>query len=95
MENEPSNTEQALITEEAAAKAAILEECDRLAEAGITFVAVHFDGSGDKGAHEGTKCCTTEEYVYEESEVQESNCSRLQEHCEALLPQVVSTEPSQ
>lgn len=31
--------------EEAAAKAVILAECDRLTEAGITFVAVQFDGS--------------------------------------------------
>ena len=37
MENEPSNTEQALTPEEAAAKVAILAECDRLAEAGITL----------------------------------------------------------
>ncbi|MGO8731855.1 MAG: hypothetical protein ACLQVM_03570 [Terriglobia bacterium] len=46
MENKPSNLEQPLAPEQAAAKAAILAECDRLAEAGITFVAVHFDGSG-------------------------------------------------
>ena len=34
------------------AKTAILAECDRLAEAGITFVAIHFDGSGDEGVNE-------------------------------------------
>jgi hypothetical protein len=44
MENKPSNAEQVIPPEQAAAKTAILAECDRLAEAGITFVAVHFDG---------------------------------------------------
>ena len=39
MEPEPSNVEQALPPEQAAAKAAILAECERLAEAGITFVS--------------------------------------------------------
>ena len=52
MEKEPSNSEQSLPPEEAAAKAAILAECDRLAEAEITFVAMHFDGSGDEGVSE-------------------------------------------
>ena len=70
MENKPSNLEQALPPEQAAAKAAILAECDRLAEAGITFVAVHFDGSGDEGVNEDIKCYATEDYAYEESEAQ-------------------------
>jgi hypothetical protein len=48
MENQPSNAEQALPAEQAAAKEAILAECERLAEAGITFVDVHVDGSGDE-----------------------------------------------
>src|ERR1700692_4885623 len=56
MENEPSNMQQALPPEQAAAKVAILAGCDRLAEAGITFVAVHFDGSGDEGVSEEIKC---------------------------------------
>jgi hypothetical protein len=71
---------------QAAAKAAILAECDRLVEVGITFVAVHFDGSGDEGVNEDIKFYTTEDYAYEESEVQEVNFSCLQEHFEALLP---------
>ena len=64
----------------------ILAECDRLAEAGITVVAVHFDGSGDEGVNEDLKCYATEDYAYEESEVQEANFSHLQEDFEALIP---------
>ena len=86
MENKPSNAEQELPPEQAAAKAAILAECDRLAEAGITFVVVHFDVSGDEGLNEDIKCYATEDYAYEESEVQESNFSHLQEHFETLVP---------
>jgi len=86
MENKPSNSEQSLPPEEAAAKAAILAECDRLAQAGITFVAVHFDGAGDEGVSEDIKCYATEDYVYEESEVQDANLSHLQEHFETLVP---------
>jgi len=86
MENEPSNAEQALPPEQAAAKAAILAECDRLTEAGITFVAVHFDGSGDEGVNEDIKCYATEDYAHEKSEVQVANFSNLQEHFETLVP---------
>ncbi len=86
MERKPSNAEQALPPEQAAAKAAILVECDRLTQAGITFVAVHFDGSGDEGVSEDIKCYATEDYAYEESEVQEANVSYLQEHFETLVP---------
>jgi len=73
MENEPASAEQALPPEQAAAKAAILAECDRLAEAGITFVAVHFDGSGDEGVNEDIKCYATADYAYEEREVQKAD----------------------
>ena len=86
MEREPSHAEQALPPEQAAAKAAILAECDRLTEAGITFVAVHFDGSGDEGVNEDIKCYVTEDYAYEESGVPTANFSYLQEHFEALVP---------
>jgi hypothetical protein len=86
MQNQPSNAEQALPPEQAAAKATILGECERLAEAGITFVAVHFDGSGDEGVNEDIKCYATEDYAYEESEVQDTNFSHLQEHFETLVP---------
>src|SRR5258707_4736727 len=86
MERKPSNAEKTLHPEQAAAKAAILAECDRLTEAGITFVAVHFDGSGDEGVSEDIKCYATEDYAYEESEVQNTNFSSLQEHFEVLVP---------
>jgi hypothetical protein len=86
MENKPSDAEQVLPHEQPAAKAAVLTECDRLAEAGITFVAVHFDGSGDEGVNEDIKCYATEDYAYEESEVEEVNFSYLQEHFKALVP---------
>jgi uncharacterized protein DUF6878 len=82
----PSNAEQALPPEQFAAKAAILAECERLAEAGITFVAVHFDGSGDEGVNEDIKCYATEDYAYEESEVQNTDFSCLQEYFETLVP---------
>jgi hypothetical protein len=86
MENKPSKAEQTLPPEQVEAKAAILAECERLAKAGITFVAVHFDGSGDEGASEDIKCYATEDYVYEDSEVQEAHFSHLQEHFETLVP---------
>ena len=86
MENKLSNAEPVLSPEQAAAKAAILAECERLAAGGITFVAVHFDGSGDEGVNEEIKCYATEDYVYEESEIPDANLSDLQEHFEALVP---------
>jgi hypothetical protein len=86
MEKTPSNAGRALPPEPAAAKAAILAECERLAEAGITFVTVHFDGSGDEGVNGDIKCYATEDDAYEESDVQEVNFSYLHEHFEALVP---------
>jgi hypothetical protein len=62
MEYEPSNTEKVLPPEEAAAKAAILAECENLSAAGITFVAVHFDGCGDSGVTEEVQCLDSESY---------------------------------
>ena len=64
LERKPSNAEQALPPEQAVAKAAILAECERLAEAGITFVAVHFDGSDDEGVNDDIKCFATDDYAY-------------------------------
>src|SRR6267378_4453683 len=55
MENHLTFEEQ-LKQHQAAAKTAILAQCDRLATAGITFVAAHFDGSGDDGVTEEVKC---------------------------------------
>lgn len=86
MENEASNSQQSLPPQQAVAKAAILAECDRLTRAGITFVAVHFDGAGDEGVSEDIKCYATEGYAYEESEVQSGTFAHLQEHFETLVP---------
>jgi len=49
MEGTEQNHEHALEPEQAAVKAALLAECDKLAAAGVTFVAAHFDGYGDDG----------------------------------------------
>jgi hypothetical protein len=48
MEDDPISKNASLSLEEEKAKAAILAECDNLAAAGVTFVAVHFDGYGDR-----------------------------------------------
>jgi len=44
---------------QAAAKAAILAECDRLTEAEITFVALRRRSAGDEGVSEDIKCYAT------------------------------------
>jgi hypothetical protein len=44
------NHGQNLEAEQAAAKAVLLAECDKLAAAGVTCLAVHFDKYGDDGA---------------------------------------------
>lgn len=66
MDDDSSTRDKTLSPEEAQAKAAILAECENLAEAGVTFVAVHFDGYGDSGATEEVKCVDSEYYAYEE-----------------------------
>jgi hypothetical protein len=78
--------EEQLKQHQAAAKAAILTQCDRLAAAGITFVAAHFDGSGDDGITEDVKCYDSDVYAYEEYEPVAHEASCLQEHFEALVP---------
>lgn len=86
MENNADNAEYALNPEEEAAKAAILSECDKLAEAGITFAAVHFDGYGDDGATEEVKCFDSDYYAYAEHEAVDYDGVHLQEHFESLVP---------
>jgi hypothetical protein len=81
-----SSYEEQLKQQQAAAKAAILAQCDRLATAGITFVAVHFDGSGDDGVTENVKCYDSDVYAYEEFEQFAHDASDLQEHFAALVP---------
>jgi len=78
--------EERLKLQQVAAKAAILAQCDRLATAGITFVAAHFDGSGDDGITEEVKCYDSDVCAYEECEPVSHEASYLQEHFEALVP---------
>ena len=78
--------EERLKLQQVAAKAAILAHCDRLAAARITFVAAHFDGSGDDGVTEDVKCYDSNVYAYEECEPVAHEASYLQEHFEALVP---------
>jgi hypothetical protein len=86
MEDKQASDDQRLEPEQAAAKAVILAECDKLAAAGITFVAAHFDGSGDEGATEDVKCYDAEDYAHDEYEPVEHDASHLQEHFEVLVP---------
>jgi len=84
-DKQPSNDER-LDPEQGAAKAALLAECDELAAAGVTFVAVHFDGSGDEGATEDVKCYDSEDYAHDESEPVEHDASHMQDHFDTLVP---------
>ena len=86
MEDTPQNHDKTLEPEQAAAKAALLAECDTLATAGITFVAVHFDGCGDDGTTEEVKCYDSEWYAWEEHEPVKYDASHLQEQFETLVP---------
>src|SRR5689334_12320423 len=86
MENTQQNNNQALEPGQAAAKAAILAECENLAAAGVTFVAVHFDGYGDSGASEEVKCFNPDYYAYEEHKAVAHDAAYLQEHFETLVP---------
>jgi hypothetical protein len=49
MEQPQQNHSEPISEEQAAAKAVIFAECDKLSAAGTTFVALHFDGYGDEG----------------------------------------------
>ncbi len=86
MEQSQQNNEQSLEPGQAAAKAAILAQCDQLAAAGVTFVAVHFDGYGDSGTAEEVKCYDSECYAWGEDQTVSHDVSYLQDHFEALVP---------
>jgi hypothetical protein len=86
MENNASDKNEVLSPEAQTAKTAILSECDRLAAAGITVVAVHFDGYGDDGTTEEVKCYHSDWYASGEHEPVKYDASHLQEHFEALVP---------
>jgi hypothetical protein len=57
-----------------------------LAAAGVTFVAVHFDGYGDSGATEEVMCYDSEWYGWEEHQPVKYDAAHLQEHLEVLVP---------
>ena len=82
---EGANSEP-LSPEEAQAKATILAECENLAAAAVSFVAVHFDGYGDSGVTEEVRCFDSEYYAYEEHEPVAHDAAYLQEHFETLVP---------
>jgi hypothetical protein len=86
MESESTINHESLSPGEAAAKAAILAECEKFAAAGITFVAVPFDGLRDSGVTEEVKCFDSDYYAYEEHEPVDYDATQLQEHFEALVP---------
>ena len=86
MENSAADNKETLSPEQAAAKAAILTECEKLANGGVTFVAVHFDGYGDDGITEQVRCYDSEWYAYGEHEPTKVDAWYLQEHFEALVP---------
>ncbi len=86
MENDSTTRNGALSPEEARAKAATLAECENLAAAGVTFVAVHFDGYGDSGVTEEVECFDSEYYANEEHKPVRHDAAYLQEHFEALIP---------
>jgi hypothetical protein len=87
MDTTPPNNDQTLEPEQAAAKVAILAECEQLVAAGVALVVVRFDGSGDDGATEEIKCYGSEAHGQcEEHESLAYDASRLQEHFEALVP---------
>lgn len=86
MENELTKNPEPLSPEEARAKAAILAECGNLAAAGVTFVAVHFDGYGDSGVTEEVQCFDSEYYAYGDHEAVAHDATYLEEHFETLVP---------
>jgi hypothetical protein len=67
---EPTTHLEPLSPEEAQAKAAILAACGSLAAAGVTFVAVHFDGYGDSGVTEEVQCFDSDYYAYDGESLQ-------------------------
>ncbi len=86
MENNGGGDDKTLSPQEETAKAAILAECERLAAAGVAFVAVRFDGCGDDGTTEEVKCYDGEWYASGEHEPVKHDASYLQEPFEALVP---------
>jgi len=80
MEDQQANQEESLDPTQVLAKAAILAECEKLAAAGVTFVAVHFDGYGDSGVTEEVQCYASDEYIHDDSRPIKHDVSHLQQH---------------
>src|SRR5271156_4403467 len=85
MENNEGGKSEGLSPQEETAKAAILAECDKFAKAGVTFVAAHFDGYGDRGTTEG-RGFYGELYAGGEDQTVNHDVSYLQDHFEVLVP---------
>ena len=86
MENGSEDHRESLTPDQAAARAALVAECGKLAAAGIRFVGVHFDGYGDEGTTEEVKCYDSDWYAADEFEPVKYDASHLQNHFEALVP---------
>lgn len=86
MEGRAENHDEILDPEQAAAKAALLAECDKPTVAGVKFVAVHFDGYGDEGTTEEVKCYIGEWFAPDEHAPVRHDASHLQEYFETLVP---------
>jgi hypothetical protein len=86
MEQTQHNNSEPFDAQQATTKAAILAECDKLMAAGVTFVAVHFDGYGDSGATEDVKCYDCEQYAWGDFDPVNYEVSHLQDHFEAFVP---------
>src|ERR1700730_19468 len=86
MNQDQPTYDEVLLQQQAKAKGVILAECDNLAARGVTFVAAHFDGSGDEGVTEDVKCYNSDEYVYQQGEHLAHDTSSLHEHFDALVP---------
>lgn len=86
MKSTEQNQGPILEPHQVAAKTALVAECDGLARAGVTFVAVHFDAYGDDGTTEEVKCYEGEYYSWGEREALNYDAPHLQEHFESLVP---------
>jgi hypothetical protein len=77
--------EQLSNTAEQTGKSAILAQRAALEAEGITFVAAHFEGSGDEGITEDVRCYDTSEYSYDDDLVA-FDATNLQGHFDSLVP---------
>ena len=81
-----NTTPEALEPHQQRAKTLILAARQGLQAAGMTFVAMHFDGAGDEGVNEAVKGYDSESYEHETEDPVDHDLSELQEAFEALVP---------